>query len=89
MQSKSTTITRNTMKRLSIWALVVIGILLIPYMANFPWSVSDFVFAGGVLFGAATLYEITTMKIHNQNHRIAVGAAVLLVVFLIWGWAVA
>jgi Kef-type K+ transport system membrane component KefB len=78
----------KTLKRVSVWALVVAAVLMIPYLGKFPWTTGDFVFAGAVLFSAATTYEVITSQLKNRNHRIAVGLAVAMVVILIWGWAV-
>jgi cation transport ATPase len=80
---------KNIYKRLSLWALIVAAVLSIPYLAKFPWTMSDFVFAGVVLFGAATVYELTTKNLRNKTHRIAVGIGVATVIFFIWGLAVA
>jgi hypothetical protein len=87
--TKHTTITkRNSTKRLSIWACVVAAILMIPYVAKFPWTGSDFVFAGVVLFGCASVYELTTRNMKDRNDRIMVAIAVLTVLIFIWGLAV-
>jgi predicted PurR-regulated permease PerM len=81
--------TNNLVKRLGYWALIVIAILLIPYVGGFPWTLSDFIFAGIVLYGCAAVYELLTKQMANKTHRIAVGAVVVLLLLLIWGWAVA
>ena len=78
---------KNTSKRLGIWALVVLGILMIPLVGRFPWTTGDFVFAGAVLFACATIYEVSTRKMKNKWHRIAVGAGVLAFIVLVLGWA--
>lgn len=80
---------QKTVKRLGVWAVIVAAILMIPFLAGFPWTQGDYVFAGIVLFGAATVYEMATKSRSDKMHRIAVGAAVAMAVFLIWGWAVA
>lgn len=79
----------NITKRLSMWAVVVAAILAIPLLAKFPWTLGDFIFAGAILFGAASAYEITTGNMTNKMHRVAVGAAAAFIVLLIWAWAVA
>lgn len=79
----------NIIKRLSIWAAIVAGVLMIPLATNMPWTEHDFVFAGGVLFGAAVLYEIGVSKMENRVGRIVVGASVAFLVLVIWAWAVA
>jgi hypothetical protein len=76
-------------KRMSVWALVVAAILLIPYLGNAPWTTMDYVFASVVLLSSASSYEIITERMKDKIHRIGVGIAVLAVVVLIWGWAVA
>lgn len=81
--------TKNITKRLGIWAVVVAGILMIPLILKAPWTGSDFVFAGVVLFGSASVYEFTTYNMKNKTHRLFVGIAVALVILLIWAWAVA
>jgi hypothetical protein len=79
----------NITKRLSIWAIVVAAILMVPLLAKAPWTGSDFVFAGVGLFGAAALYEFLSEKIKIRHGRIIVGIAVGLMVLALWAWAVA
>ena len=78
---------RNITKRLSAWTAVVAVILMIPLLANFPWTGSDFVFAGVALFGAASVYELVTKNVTDPNRRLAIGAIVLITLALIWGMA--
>ena len=93
MSEKSTnasvqdTSVRNTPKRLAIWAAIVAAILMIPLLAKFPWTGSDFIFAGVMLFGSATVYEFATRNMKNSTHRVLVALAVLLVLGFIWGLA--
>lgn len=79
----------NMTKRLLGWACAVAAVLMIPAIGRFPWTAGDYIFAGTVLFGAATLYELVTKNVPNATHRLMVGAAVGFVVMLIWAWAVA
>jgi Kef-type K+ transport system membrane component KefB len=76
-------------KRLLIWAFIVAGVLMVPLLSHAPWTGSDFVFAGIVLFSSAALYEFSADKIKNRNGRIVIGIAVALLVLAIWAWAVA
>jgi hypothetical protein len=76
-------------KRLSTWALIVVGIQMIPLLLRAPWTFGDYVFATVVLFGSASLFEYTTRNMRDTSHRIIVGIAVLTVVIFIWGLAVA
>lgn len=80
---------RNVSKRLSMWAMLVASILMIPLLGQFPWTLSDYVFAGVVLFGSATAYELITKNMRNEMHRLVVGFIILTFIFLIWGFAVA
>lgn len=80
---------RNIALRLSLWALVVTAILLIPHFADFPWTASDFIFAGIMLFGSAVAYETATKNMTNPAHRYAMAAAVLAVLMFVWALAVA
>lgn len=80
---------KNIIKKLSIWAIVVVGILMIPVVTKAPWTSSDFIFAGIVLFGCATVYELATRNMSNRNHRILVGIAVIAFIGLVIAWAAA
>lgn len=89
MEAKDTNTTtqRNITKRLSLWAVVVAAILMIPLLANAPWTGGDFVFGTVVLFGLAIVYELATRNMSNIKYRAAVGAGVLFVIFLVIAWA--
>lgn len=79
----------TTIKRICIWAVVIGVLLMIPIIGKFPWTESDFIFAGGVLFGCATSYEFLTRTLDNKIQRLAVGAGIGIVIMAIWAWAVA
>ncbi len=78
---------QKVFKRLSVWAVVVAAILMIPLLFKWPWTGGDYVFGAVLLFGAATIYEVSTRNIFNRKHRVAIAISVLLVLGLIWGWA--
>lgn len=82
-------VTKNTTKRLSLWALLVGAILMIPLLANFPWTGGDYIFAGTVLFGAALGFELATKNIKDSKDRLFVAAATVGMIIVIWGLAVA
>ena len=71
-------------KRLIGIVLAVVFLLLIPLIANFPWSVEDFVIAGILLFGTGLLCELVLRKINRKGYRIALCVAILFGLFLIW-----
>jgi hypothetical protein len=72
--------------------LVVLGtaaILLVPLVAmqftdEVNWTLGDFVAAGALLAGAGLAYELTARRVGNKAHRIALGAAFLLSLLLVW-----
>lgn len=89
MKTKKINTTNNSVKRLTIWAIVVSAILMIPLLAKAPWTMLDFIFAGIVLYGCGAIYELTTRNRRNNMHRMAIGFAVTVILLLIWAWAVA
>ncbi len=74
-------------KRISIWAVVIAGILLIPFITNAPWTSFDYILAGIILFILSSIYEFTTINMKNVKNKLIVGAVILMVIILIMGWA--
>jgi hypothetical protein len=81
--------TRINTKRLTAWAAITGGILLIPLIAmqfseDVTWTVFDFIFAGILLFGAGLAFELVTSRMRNTAYLaatgVALGAGVLLIV---------
>jgi len=79
--------TEKMKKRLGIWALVVAGILMIPFLTQAPWTKGDFILAGAVLLTLAAIYEITTRNMKNVKNKLIVAAVLLGTIVLILGWA--
>ena len=80
-------ITKN--KRLVAIALTVAILLLIPFVAmqftsEVKWDLTDFITAGVLLLGAGLLCELVIRKVKRSRFRIAMIAAVLLTLVLIW-----
>ena len=70
-------------------ALATALLLLIPLVAmqftqEVVWTLSDFVFAGVVLFGAGLTYVLIARKWDNTAYRLAVGVAVAAGFLLVW-----
>lgn len=78
---------KNIIKRLVVWAGAIGVILLVPLLSNAPWTASDFVFAGIVLFIFASIYEIVTKNMKQTWQHIVVGAGILVGIVLVMGWA--
>ena len=81
--------TKSMTKRLSIWALVVAVVLMIPFLTQSPWTAGDYIFAGTVLFILATIYEFVTRNMRNPKHKFFVAVAIFIVIGLILAWAAA
>ncbi|MBX4198408.1 hypothetical protein KW782_03685 [Candidatus Parcubacteria bacterium] len=91
---------QNITKRISVWAIVVALLLMVPFMAmqfnwqipdpgststdGVNWTLSDFVFAGILLFGAALTYEFSTRNITTPKRRLILGIIVFVVLAVIW-----
>jgi hypothetical protein len=92
--------TQSITGRLIVWAAVVALLLLVPFLAmryDWPvhdpgnpipervnWTLSDFVFAGILLFGSALTYELIARKGGTTAYRAAVGIACATGLLLVW-----
>ena len=70
---------QNIARRLSVWAVVVALILMVPLVAmqstkEVNWDLFDFAFMGTLLFGAGLTYELVARKMSTAAYRVAVGA---------------
>lgn len=80
--------TTGTQWRLAMWGLIA-ALLLTPLIAmqftrEVAWDAADFVFAGALLIGAGLLFELAARLTRKLTWRLAVGAASVLAVLLIW-----
>lgn len=76
-------------KKIIALALATAFLLLIPLVAmqfteEVVWTLSDFIFAGTLLFGTGLTYILVTRKSVKIAYRIAVGIALFSGLFLIW-----
>ena len=76
-------------KRLIIIFLILLFLLLIPLIAmqftdEVNWTTTDFIIAGGLLFGAGLISEIVLRNIKKRNYKVGLLSAILIIVFLIW-----
>jgi len=65
--------------------LLLIPLVAMQFSAEVVWTVSDFVIAGGLLFGAGLAYLLVARLGSNASYRLAVGVAVMAGLLLIWG----
>jgi hypothetical protein len=80
-------VTKN--KRLIGIVLTVVLLLFIPFTAmqftgEVNWSLSDFIVAGSLLLGTGLLCELVMRKVKKIEYRIAICAAILIALLLIW-----
>jgi uncharacterized membrane protein (UPF0182 family) len=71
-------------KRLVGIVLTVALLLLIPLIARFPWTRIDFVTAGVLLLGTGLMCELVMRKVKKIEYRIAICAAILAALLLVW-----
>lgn len=76
-------------KRIIIILLISLLLLLSPLIAmqfsnEVNWTTTDFIIAGGLLFGAGLISEIIMRKIKNINYKIGLLGVFLIIVILIW-----
>lgn len=74
--------------RIFIWiAAATVVILLIPFTAmqfsnEVVWTLSDFIVAGVLLFGAGSLFILTARRI--KKYRFAIGVLFLTALLYVW-----
>ncbi|MBO6622178.1 MAG: hypothetical protein JJ892_14135 [Balneola sp.] len=76
-------------KHLSFVAIGTVILLLIPLIAmqftsEVVWTLSDFVFAGVLLFGTGASFTVVLHKMENNFYRIGAGIALISTLFLVW-----
>ncbi|WP_426490354.1 hypothetical protein [Hymenobacter sp. 102] len=79
----------SLLKPLSLVAAVTGFLLLVPlvamqFTAEVNWTLSDFVFAAVVLFGAGATFVLIARAATNNTYRLAAGVAVLAGLMLVW-----
>jgi hypothetical protein len=76
-------------KNLIYLALVTASILMVPLVGmqftdEVLWTLSDFVFAGVLIFGTGLLYQLATRMTGNTAYQTAVGLALAAMFVLLW-----
>jgi hypothetical protein len=69
--------------RIARWSIPA-ALLLIPLIAHFPWTGSDYVAMGILLFGSVAIYEAIARTSTSLAFRAAAGVAVATAFLLTW-----
>lgn len=69
---------------LATGALLLIPLIAMQFSGDVVWTLSDFIFAGILIFGTGLTYKLITRKSGNITYRVAVGFALFAGLFLIW-----
>ncbi|NNE26433.1 MAG: hypothetical protein HKN09_06285 [Saprospiraceae bacterium] len=80
---------KKTTRNLSIWAIIVLCLLMIPkvamqYSNEVNWDLTDFVLMGSILFGMGVIYEFISRKSNLTVYRAALAVAILSAFLLFW-----
>ena len=84
LKERSTMLVRNTYRSILGVALATAVLLLVPLLANWPWALGDFVFAGALIFGTGLAFVLVARKGGNKAYRFAVGVALAAAFLLVW-----
>lgn len=82
--NNSITQPRNTRRNLGVLLLVTAGILMIPLVANWPWTLSDYIVMGGLIFGTGLIYELIARTLTTKSHSTIVAIVLFVAFILIW-----
>ena len=82
MNTKSTTITKQHI-HLSRVALGTGLLLLVPLLGRFPWTLSDFLIMGALIFGTGLTYEVIVNKV-TEKYRVVFVVTLVVLFFLTW-----
>lgn len=74
---------RNVPWRIIGWGTAAV-LLLIPLFAGFPWTLSDFVFAGAIFAIVGGVFELAVRRSGNLSYRGGVTMALATAFLLVW-----
>jgi hypothetical protein len=64
--------------------LLMIPLIAMQFTNEVAWTLSDFIFAGSILFGTGLIYKLVTRKSGDITYKFAIGFALLAGLSLIW-----
>lgn len=75
--------------RMALWAaaafVLVLPLIAMQFTEEVDWSASDFIFAGVLIFGSLTAYEVAVRKPGDAVYRAGVGLGIAATFLLVWG----
>ena len=84
LKERSTMLARDAYRSVGNVALATALILLLPLLAQWAWTLADFVFAGALIFGTGLTYVLAARKAGNIAYRAAVGVALAAASIIVW-----
>ncbi|MDD4756505.1 MAG: hypothetical protein PHG29_10540, partial [Prolixibacteraceae bacterium] len=80
---------QNLVKRLIVWAFIIIVILMIPltvmqFTDEVNWSLFDFIVMGIALFAVGLAYELVSARSYKTVYRVACGVGLAGAFLLFW-----
>ncbi|MGB5499733.1 MAG: hypothetical protein WBM77_12465 [Maribacter sp.] len=64
--------------------LLLVPLIAMQFTAEVNWTPMDFIVAGVILLGTGLIFDLILRKIKNNNYRIPIAAALLIVLLLFW-----
>lgn len=84
MNTKQNLIQAFTYPVLTTAVLLMIPLIAMQFSEEVVWTLSDFIFAGLLIFGTGFTYKLITLTSEDNFYRLAVGFALFTGLFLIW-----
>lgn len=69
---------------LTVALLMAIPFIVMQFTDEVNWTLFDFIAAGILLLSAGLMCEFVIRKVNKTTHRIAICAAILALLFLMW-----
>ena len=69
---------------ITVTLLLMVPLIAMQFTNEVNWTLSDFIVAGVLLYGTGLLCELVIRKVTKIKHRIAICAALLVLLLLTW-----
>lgn len=64
--------------------LLLVPLIAMQFTSEVVWTLSDFIFAGVLLFGTGAVFVVVLHNMENNSYRIGAGIALISTLFLVW-----